>query len=87
VTESQAPKRTNSVAMVAIVLVWFNPLAGLILGHIALIQISRTGELGRTSALVSAIAGWVLVSVLFFGVLSAVLAGTFLTGLPSGLVD
>jgi hypothetical protein len=33
--------KTNAVAMVAIVLVFFNPVAGLILAHIALLQIKK----------------------------------------------
>lgn len=77
---SVAP-RTNAVAMVAIVLVFFNPVAGLILGHIALIQIKRTGENGRRAALVATIIGWVLASALVLGLLAAVAAGAVLSGL------
>lgn len=67
--------------MVAIVLVFFNPVAGLILGHIALIQIKRTGENGRRAALVATVIGWVLASTLILGLLAAVAAGAVLSGL------
>jgi hypothetical protein len=73
-------KRTNAVAMVAIVMVFFNPVAGLILGHIALAQIKRTGEEGRTAALLAAVIGWVLSGLLLLGLLGAIAAGTLLAG-------
>jgi len=73
-------KNTNAVAMVAIVMVFFNPLAGLILGHIALIQIKRTGENGRTSALVAAVIGWILSGLLLLVGLSTLAAGALLAG-------
>ena len=50
-SETTTSNKTNAVAMVAIVMVFFNPLAGLILGHIALAQIKKTGEDGRGAAL------------------------------------
>jgi hypothetical protein len=78
--------RTNAVAMVAVVLVFFNPLAGLILAHIALIQIKRTGENGRTSALVAAVVGWVLSGLLLLGLLSFLVAGSVVAGLGAGLL-
>jgi hypothetical protein len=73
--------RTNAVAMVAIVMVFFNPLAGLILAHIALVQIKRTGENGRTQALLAAVIGWVLAGLLVLGLLAALAAGSVLAGL------
>jgi hypothetical protein len=73
-------KRTNAVAMVAIVMVFFNPIAGLILGHIALVQIKRTGDEGRTAALLAAVIGWVLSGLLLLGLLGALIAGSLLAG-------
>jgi hypothetical protein len=84
-SEHTTAKTTNAVAMVAIVMVFFNPLAGLILGHIALVQIKRTGENGRSAALVAAVIGWVLSSLLILGFLAAAAAGTLLAGLAGGL--
>jgi uncharacterized membrane protein YjjP (DUF1212 family) len=72
--------------MVAIVIVFFNPLAGLILGHIALVQIRRTGEAGRTAALVAVAIGWVVSSLLILGALAALAAGSLLSGLGSSLL-
>lgn len=76
--------KTNAVAMVAIVLVFFNPIAGLILAHIALIQIKKTGENGRTSALVAAVVGWLFSGLLLLGLLSFALAGSIFWGLANG---
>jgi hypothetical protein len=85
-SENVATPRTNAVAMVAIVLVFFNPIAGLILAHIALIQIKRTNEAGRTSALIAAIVGWVLVSALALGLIVALFAGAVIGGWGAGLL-
>jgi hypothetical protein len=85
-SENVATPRTNAVAMVAIVLVFFNPIAGLILAHIALIQIKRTNEAGRTAALVAAIVGWVLVSALALGLIVALFAGAVIGGWGAGLL-
>lgn len=85
-SENVATPRTNAVAMVAIVLVFFNPIAGLILAHIALIQIKRTNDAGRTSALVAAIVGWVLVSALALGLIVALFAGAVIGGWGTGLL-
>lgn len=77
--------KTNAVAMVAIVLVFFNPIAGLILAHIALIQIKRTGENGRSSALVAAMLGWILSGVLIVVLLGTLVAGSLLAGIGAGI--
>jgi MFS family permease len=77
--------KTNAVAMVAIVLVFFNPVAGLILAHIALLQIKKTGENGRTSALVAAVLGWILSGLLILLLLGTLAAGSILAGLGAGL--
>jgi hypothetical protein len=77
--------KTNAVAMVAIVLVFFNPIAGLILAHIALIQIKRTGENGRSSALVAAVLGWILSGVLIVVLLGTIVAGSLLAGIGAGI--
>ena len=53
--------RWNVWAIVAIITVWFTVILGLIFGHIALSQISRTGERGRGLALTAVIVGWLAV--------------------------
>lgn len=86
-SDNSVQQKTNAVAMVAIVTVFFNPIAGLILGHIALIQIKRTGENGRTSALVAAVLGWILSGLLILGLLASAVAGSILAGLLGASFD
>ncbi|MHA7985019.1 DUF4190 domain-containing protein [Rathayibacter sp. CAU 1779] len=50
---------TNGLAIGAFVSVWFVSLVGIILGHIALSQIKRTGERGHGLALAAVIIGYV----------------------------
>jgi uncharacterized membrane protein HdeD (DUF308 family) len=60
-TPSGAPvQRTNTLAIVALVLGIVVPIGGIICGHIALSQIKRTGEQGRGLALAGTILGYVL---------------------------
>lgn len=57
---------TNVFAIIGLCLVGFGlPMVGAILGHIALSQIKKTGEDGRTLALVAVWAGWVLTGLIF----------------------
>lgn len=86
-SESSTAQRTNAVAMVAIVMVFFNPIAGLILGHIALAQIKKTGEAGKNAALAAAVIGWILAGLLVLGFLAALAAGSLLAGLGAGLLS
>jgi len=86
-SDSTNTQPTNAVAMVAIVMVFFNPLAGLILAHIALVQIKRTGENGRGAATAAAIIGWVLAGLLVLGLLAAVAAGSLLAGLGAAFLS
>ena len=51
--------RTNTLAIIALVLALTVPLGGIICGHIALNQIKRTGESGHGLALAGTIIGWV----------------------------
>jgi hypothetical protein len=51
--------RTNSLAIVALVLGILVPVGGIITGHIALGQIKRTGEAGHGLALAGAILGYI----------------------------
>lgn len=56
------------------------PIAGIVTGHLALLQIKRTGEEGRALALTGLIAGYTLTAftaifmvvwfVMFFGIMS-----------------
>jgi uncharacterized protein DUF4190 len=51
--------RTNTLAIVSLVLSFFVSIGGIICGHIALSQIKRTGEGGRGLALAGVIIGYV----------------------------
>jgi hypothetical protein len=51
------------------------PPAGAVLGHVALAQIKRTGEQGRTPAIWGLILGYLLTAVLLIGLILWALAG------------
>jgi Domain of unknown function (DUF4190) len=53
-------QRTNTLAIIALVLGIVVPIGGIICGHIALAQIKRTGEAGHGLALAGTIIGYVL---------------------------
>lgn len=60
---------TNTLAITSLVVVFVVALAGLILGYIALSQIKRTREGGRSLALAAVVVGWVgsVVGILVIG--------------------
>jgi hypothetical protein len=66
--------RTNTLAIVALVLSLTVSLGGIICGHIALSQIKRTGEGGHGLALAGTIIGYVVTGfvVLYFVVVIAI---------------
>ena len=73
--------RTNTLAIVALILGILIPLGGIICGHIALSQIKRTGEAGHGLALAGTIVGYALtalglLSVIIWAVSFAALMGT-----------
>lgn len=60
-------KDTNTYALVSVILTFIVPLAGIIIGHMALAQIKRTGDAGRGLALTAVIYGYAcFVSVALF---------------------
>ena len=77
---------TNTYALVAIVLTFIVPIAGIIFGHLGLGQIKRTGDAGRGLALTAVIYGYTITSlgilffifyIGFFFVMFGTLASTF----------
>ncbi len=67
---STSSEKTNTLAIVSLVVALFVPLVGAILGHVAMSQIKKTGEQGRGIALAGVIIGWaftalVIVSAVF----------------------
>ncbi|WP_269938219.1 DUF4190 domain-containing protein [Arthrobacter sp. HY1533] len=63
-----APSGTNGLAIAAFITVFFVNIAGLVMGHIALAQIKRTGQDGRGLALAAVIIGWAYTLLLAGGV-------------------
>ena len=53
------PGPTNGMAIASLIVVFFNSVVGLILGHVALSQIKRSGQAGRGLALAAVIIGWI----------------------------
>ncbi len=63
VEPSGSSAHTNGLALASIIVVFFSSVVGLILGHVALSQIRRTGEQGHGMALAAVIIGWVLTGI------------------------
>lgn len=57
-TTPSTPTTTNRLAPVALILAVLVPIAGAILGHITLRQITQTAEGGRGLAIAAIIIGW-----------------------------
>ncbi|WP_255447673.1 DUF4190 domain-containing protein, partial [Schumannella sp. 10F1B-5-1] len=73
-----AAAKTNTLAIISLVLAFVVSLGAVITGHIALNQIKRTGEGGRGLALAGLIIGYVgiAVGVIYFAiVIIAIIAG------------
>jgi large-conductance mechanosensitive channel len=68
---STSSEKTNTLAIVSLVVAIFVPLVGAILGHVAMGQIKKTGEQGRGIALAGVIIGWVFTALV---IVSAVFA-------------
>jgi Domain of unknown function (DUF4190) len=72
--------RTNTLAIVALVLGLTVPIGGIIAGHIALGQIKRTGEGGHGLALAGTILGYVFTAFLALYIIGIILAIVFSAG-------
>lgn len=69
--------KTNTLAIVSLVLAFFISLGAVICGHIALSQIKKTGENGRGLAIAGLVLGylglvagliWIIISISFFAI-------------------
>lgn len=80
------PRRTNMMAILALVFAFVVAPAAIVLGHIARKQIRQTGEEGDGLALAGLIVGYALtgLSVVFCGLYGAFVVGFFLFALSSG---
>ena len=54
-----AGRPTNTLAIIALIAAFIVPLAGIVVGHIALGQIKKTGENGHGLALAGTVLGYV----------------------------
>ena len=60
-------EKINTLAIVSLILAFFVPLLGAVLGHVAMGQIKKTGEQGRGLALAGVLIGWVLTALSVLG--------------------
>ena len=74
--------KTNVLAIVGLILAFFFPLIGAILGHVALSQIKKTGESGRGLALAAVIIGWIFTGLAILGFFAWLTAFAFVASLP-----
>jgi Domain of unknown function (DUF4190) len=79
-TAPPAGPKTNTLAIVAIILGFVVPVGGIITGHIALGQIKRTGEAGHGLALTGTIVGYVLTALYIVIILFSILVPLLLLG-------
>lgn len=73
-----AQERMNTLAIVAFVSAFIVAIVAIVLGHISLGQIKRTGERGRGLALAATILGYVFTFIQILALIFFVWAGTFL---------
>jgi peptidyl-prolyl cis-trans isomerase B (cyclophilin B) len=74
-------RRTNTMAIVGLILAFVFPLVGAIIGHVALGQIKKSGEEGRGLALAAVIIGWVFTAVAILAVVLTFIPLFFLGGM------
>lgn len=76
--------RTNPLAVGALVSAFFMPLAAIVLGHVALGQLSRTGEQGRGLAIAGLVIGYSTIALLGAFVVGSVAVLLTVAAIPSG---
>jgi Domain of unknown function (DUF4190) len=72
--------RTNTLAIVALILGLTVPLGGIICGHLALSQIKRTGEAGHGLATAGLILGYIFTSLIVLYIIGVVIFAIFAIG-------
>lgn len=84
--------QTNTFALVSIIVVFFQPIAGIVFGHLGLSQIKRQGDAGRGIALTAVILGyaavlaWVMIVIAYVGLIMVAIA-TFPTSFDPYMYD
>ncbi|MCU1477941.1 MAG: hypothetical protein JWQ64_2634 [Subtercola sp.] len=74
---------TNVLAIIALVLAFVFPIGGIVLGHIALSQIKRTGEQGHGLALAGTIIGYAFTILAILAVIAYVIFIIFIIGVSA----
>ena len=86
----------NAFALIAIVLAFVQPIAGIVFGHMGMSQIKRNGDAGRGVALTALIIGYVMIAGVILAVISyfafivimlATMSAAFSEFDPSGFGD
>lgn len=62
--------QTNTFALISMLLAFFQPIAGIVFGHMALSQIKRNGDAGRGLALTGLIISYVIAALTIFLVIA-----------------
>jgi len=76
--------KTNTLAIIALILGIVVPIGGIIVGHIALSQIKKTGEAGRGLALTGTILGYVFTALFLIIMLFSILVPLMIIGGSGG---
>ncbi len=76
--------KTNTLAIVSLVLAFFISLGAIICGHIALGQIKKTGESGRGLAIAGLVLGYLGLVIGFFAVVVAFVFPFLIIGTNGG---
>lgn len=80
---NSVPSSINSLALASIIVVWFSSIAGIIIAHVALAQIKRTGSEGRGMALAAMVIGWTVTGFTALGLIVMIL---FWIGITSSTI-
>lgn len=78
--------RTNTLAIIALVLGIVVPIGGIICGHLALGQIKRTGEAGHGLAMAGLIIGYVLTAFTVLYIIGIIVFTFFTLGVAGSAV-
>ncbi len=79
-----APGRTDPIAVAALVSAFLVPIGAIVLGHVALGRIARTGEQGRGLAIAGLVIGYSTITLLAAFVVGSVAILLTVAAIPSG---
>lgn len=82
--EGASVARTNPLAVASLVSAFFVPLAAIVLGHVALGQVARSGEQGRGLAVAALVLGYGSIALLAALVLGSVAFLLVISATPIG---